>query len=281
MGTEERGAGPPRGARTLVLASVAALAGCGLAVPRGDPGGHEMLNAALWTQSSGEYRAAARQAYRVATANLDRALADPRWSAALEQIGDVSGLPPAVMLDVDETVLDNSRYEARIVLEHGRFSPETFRRWCEERAAGAVPGVGDFLAAARARRVHVIYFSARKEALRGCTEATLRRLGLPFTGSEALLLDDGRSKSAHRRRVADRYRILLLIGDNLEDFVDGSRAPPEARVALAARHRSRWGDSWILLPNPMYGHWEATHYDFRYELPRAQQLERKRSALRP
>ena len=92
-----------------MLATV--LAGC--AGP--ERGAHEMLNAVLWQQDSAEYRALAMQSYALAAMRLDEALAAPGWSAALEQGGDASGLPPAVVLDLDETVVDNARYEARIV----------------------------------------------------------------------------------------------------------------------------------------------------------------------
>jgi acid phosphatase len=71
--------------------------------------GIDNLNAVLWVQTSVEYRANSLQAYALAGRLLDDALADPRWTAALEQTGgDYRDLPPAVIVDVDETVLDNS-----------------------------------------------------------------------------------------------------------------------------------------------------------------------------
>src|SRR6187401_1865157 len=64
---------------------------------------HENLNAVLWVQTALEYEASALQAYRLAALQLDAALADPSWTAATEQKGDASKLPPAVILDIDET----------------------------------------------------------------------------------------------------------------------------------------------------------------------------------
>ena len=96
-----------------------------------------MLNATLWQQTSAEYIGVTNQIYRFARVNLDQALADTSWTAALEQTGDYSRLPPAVMLDIDETVLDNGPYEARIIKHLGRYSPSTFAEWCRNENAPA------------------------------------------------------------------------------------------------------------------------------------------------
>src|SRR5690242_6899130 len=73
---------------------------------------HENLNAVVWTQTAAEYRAVAKQAYRLARLQLDAALADPTWTAATEQTNVSPTLPPAIVLDLDETVLDNSAFQA-------------------------------------------------------------------------------------------------------------------------------------------------------------------------
>jgi acid phosphatase len=250
-----------------------ALSGCG----RQDAGvdSHEMLNATLWRQSSAEYLANALQVYRFAAEVLDQALAAPQWTAALEQSGDYDALPPAIILDLDETVLDNTTYEVRIIRRQERYSGDSFAEWCREMIAPAIPGVRVFLDHAVARGVTVFYYSARRQSLRDCTTRNLRELGLPFPDASRLLLNDGTSKSEYRHRIAQHYRILLLLGDNLEDFVDGSRTKPRARRALARRYAERWGRQWIVLPNPIYGHWESSAYGFDYQLPRAEQLRLK------
>jgi acid phosphatase len=244
-----------------------------------DPGvghdAHELLNATLWRRSSAEYVAVALQTYRLARVNLDQALADPQWSAPLEQTGEAASLPPAIIVDLDETVLDNTSYEVRIIHRLGSYSPDSFADWCREVNAPAIPGARDFLDYAAAKGVTVFYYSARKESLRDCTTRNLRELKLPFADETRLLLIDGSSKADHRARLARQYRILLLVGDNLEDFVAGSKVEPSARRDLAQRHAQRWGREWIVLPNPMYGHWEAACYGFDYQLSRAEQLRRK------
>jgi 5'-nucleotidase (lipoprotein e(P4) family) len=257
--------------------SIGMLAGC--AKPAIDKTSHEMLNATLWQHTSAEYECAVQQAYRLATENLDKALLDTDWSAALEQQGNDTGLPPAILLDLDETVLDNTMYEVRIIRELGQYSPESFAQWCESTDAPAISGAAEFLEYAASRQVAVFYYSARKEYLRGCTTRNLQALGLPFADESRLLLDDGRSKSEYRAMIASKYRLLLLVGDNLEDFVAGSKAHSGLRRELAQRYSRRWGREWIILPNAMYGHWESSTYDFDYRLSRDQQLKRKRDAL--
>ena len=269
------------------MLAIACYAGTGSVAPEESPaaaalprGSHEMLNAALWQQTSAEYEAAARQAYRLARVNLDLALEDPEWSAVPTPAANFAQLPPAVMLDLDETVFDNARYEARIILEYGKYTSQTFRQWCEEGAASAVPGATEFLRDAARRSVAIIYFSARSEKLRACTLRNLERLGLAIgDDTNTLLLRSSGGKAGHRREIATRYRVLLVLGDNLDDFVEGSHAPADERRRKAQRYADNWGSKWIILPNAMYGHWEATFFDFDYRLPRPELLRRKRQGL--
>ena len=253
------------------------LIGCVNPADRTEP--HEMLNATLWQQTSAEYVGVVSQAWQLAQHNLDKALADPQWSAALEQTGDYSRLPPAIMLDLDETVLDNTAYEARIIKQFGQYTHGSFADWCRESNAPAVTGAKAFLDYAAEQDVAIFYYSARREKLRDCTLRNLHELHLPLSDESRLFLNSGSSKADYRTRVAKQYRILLLVGDNMEDFVDGSKTSPGNRRTLAHDYMDRWGRQWIILPNPMYGHWESSIYNFDYALPREEQLRYKMQEL--
>lgn len=266
---------PTWGWRSLLLFVSLWAAGCA------PPGRHEMLNAVLWQQHAAEYRAVALQTYALAAARLDEALDDPSWSAALEQTGGGTGLPPAVILDLDETVFDNGPYEARIVTQLGEYSPASFARWCESETPGAVPGAVEFISMARKRGVQVFFYTARREELAGCTVRSLKALGLGDDVAGSVFLRGAGSKSEVRARLARTHRILLLVGDNLEDFVDGSKSTPAARVNLVQQHAGWFGRRWIVLPNPVYGHWEAAYYGFDYDVPRHEKVQSKRKALSP
>jgi 5'-nucleotidase (lipoprotein e(P4) family) len=233
----------------------------------------------LWQQGSAEYIGVVSQTWLLARDNLDKALADPQWSAAIEQTGNSSHLPPAIMLDLDETVLDNTSYEARIIKQLGQYTPDSFAEWCRESLAPAVTGAKAFLDYAAEQGVAIFYYSARKEKLRDCTSRNLHELQLPLPDESRLFLGNGMSKSAYRSQVAEQYRILLLVGDNMEDFIDGFKTSPEIRRSLAHDYADRWGRKWIILPNPMYGHWESSIYNFDYGMPREEQLKYKMQEL--
>lgn len=249
---------------------------------------HENLNAVLWMQTSVEYQASAQQAYRLAARQLDAALRDLKRSAELEQSGDASTLPPAIVLDLDETVLDNSAYEARLARDGRTYSEEDWNRWCEERKAGAVPGAIEFLEYARSRGVTPIYISNRAHSVEQATRDVLARLGAPIDAASDTVLTrhengwESSDKGPRRQFVAGHYRVLLLIGDNLEDFVS---VPADAktiagREALERKYDDRWGTNWIMVPNPMYGSWEQAITAGVAASDDAGALRRKYEALR-
>ena len=235
---------------------------------------HENLNATLWMQTSVEYRASALQAYHAARLALDAALADPHWTAAVEQTGDFASKPPAVVLDLDETVLDNSPFEARMIAESTLERPVPYdeaawRRWVAERKAAGIPGAAEFLRYAASRRVTPIYITNRNvkdadgsDAGEHATIDVLRKLDIPVDArGETLLMRgehgwDASDKGGRRAFVAEHYRILLLVGDNFEDFVSVKDKSIGGRDVLADKYAEWWGSKWIVLPNPTYGSWE-------------------------
>jgi len=224
---------------------------------------HENLNAVLWMQTAAEYRATALEAYRLAQLQLDRALQDSGWTAATEQTEDASLLPPAVILDLDETVFDNSAFQARAVQDTSTYSEEAWNRWAEERKAGAIPGAIEFLTYAKSRGVTPFYVTNRDHKVEVATRDVLAKLGAPVTSEhDAVLMRhengwDASDKTSRRQSVAADYRVLLLIGDNFEDFVGGTRASIADRDALVQKYDAYWGRKWIVLPNPTYGSWES------------------------
>ena len=285
----------PRRALPLLLA-VVLLTGCrttqlgapaesALTLPY--PGG-ENLHATLWTQTATEYRALAVQTYAVALDRLDDALADSSWSADVEQLraGGFEALPPAVILDVDETVLDNAPYQARLVRDGGAYSSETWKAWVEEAAATAVPGALDFTRAADSLGVAVIYLTNRRDDEEEATRRNLDALGFPIaTNFDAVVTRGERpefapsDKAPRRAAVAERFRIVQQLGDNLGDFLSGVDTTIEARHRLADAYAGWWGERWFVLPNPQYGSWESALFDHDYSLTREEQLRRKIEAL--
>ncbi len=251
--------------------------------------GDENLNAVAWVQTAGEYEASARQAYAIASLMLERALAEPTWTASLEQtaIGGYEDLPPAVVLDVDETVLDNSPNQVRQVIEDRDFATPGWQAWVREEKAGVVPGALEFAKGAADQGVTVFYLTNRRHEVEEATRNNLSRHGFPldpaldtvFTRDERQ--DWGSDKGTRRQVVAADHRILLLIGDALGDFVSGGDVATGQRRELVRQHAEYWGSRWIVLPNPQYGAWDAALIGFDFALSRGEKRALKRAALNP
>ncbi len=233
-----------------------------------------------WVQTAAEMDALTRTVYRAARASLDVALADPTWTAAVEQTGDLAGLTPAIVLDVDETVLDNSPYQVRGILDGTQFSKETWGAWVDEAKAHPVAGAVDFLVEAKGKGIDVFYVSNRSEDQEEATRKNLAALGFPDTDDLEHFLfrpaEGDRSKTARRVTIEQTHRIVLLFGDNLFDFVEPEAPDRATRDAIVVERAHWWGERWFMLPNPMYGSWddvlhgyqhpdEATKHDERVE----------------
>lgn len=246
---------------------------------------NDNLNAVLWMQRAAEYRAASMQAYRAAAANLDRALKTPGWDALVpEERANAAGkLKPAVVLDIDETVLDNSPYQARLVREGGEYNEATWDAWVREEKAAAVPGVVEFARAATERGVTLLYLSNRAVHLKDATIANLKAVGMPVAHDDVFLglgtvvagcEQEGSEKNCRRQLAGRRYRVLMQFGDQLGDFVEVVANTPEGRDALYAQHQAWFGERWWMLPNPSYGSWEPAVFNNDWRQP----LETRRQA---
>ncbi len=250
---------------------------------------HETLLSVLWTQTAVEAAGVTRGAYTLAALQMDEALADSVWTASLEQLetGHYASLPPAVVLDVDETVLDNSAFQARLIEDGLVYNAALWNDWVTEAKATAVPGALEFTRYAESRGVQVIYLTNREASVEQATRNNLEALGFPITdGEDGVITKAERpewrssNKTPRRAYVAESYRILLLIGDNYGDFSEQSRGLLSERARSASGYASYWGRKWIVLPNPMYGSWDGALIDFEYGLPETEKLLQKRSLLR-
>ena len=244
--------------RPIVLMMVVSFAVCG------QQGASSFLDATLWVQTSVEYRAVAKQTYRAAGMNLLRAVRDKQWTAALEQEGAVMAeLPPAVVLDLDETVLDNSAYEAQLIGAGKSFSDDTWQAWVQQGRAGTVPGAVEFLKTAAALGVEAVFITNRVCDAASAEDPTVRVLqmhGIPFRTANLMCRQGGSDKSARRLAAAAKYRLVMLIGDDFRDFVSlpKERDTLDGRMESAAARDYWMGERWFVLPNPMYGSWEST-----------------------
>jgi 5'-nucleotidase (lipoprotein e(P4) family) len=231
------------------------------------------VGATLWQQSSGEKRALAYQAFALARMMLDRDLSHR------------GRMKRALIVDIDETILDNSAHEVWQIKNQRAFSAKEWTEWCNRAAAVAVPGAVEFLRYATSRGVRVFYITNRKDIEKEGTARNLKKLGFPEVTDETLLIrtdPDTSSKEQRRLAVGRKYRIVLLMGDDLNDFAEvfEKSTTVASRIEAAERNKDQFGVRFILLPNPMYGHWEDVINGDMKGLTEEQKAARRRSLLR-
>ena len=269
----------------LALAPALVLSGPVLAQ---DPPQNDNLNAVLWVQNSPEFRANATALFALAKIRLDQALADKSWTAVPEEQGaDFGGKPPAVIVDIDETVLDNGGYQAWMVQNNESFNPKTWNAFVNSVSSTEVPGALDFCKYATSKGVTVFYVSNRNADEEPATRKNLEATGFPVDTSKDTVLTRGEikewgsAKGTRRAHIAKDFRVLLNIGDNFSDFVDDYRGTPAERLAVMAKNGANWGKSWIMIANPTYGSFESAPYKSNYKLPDGERRKAKLDALSP
>ncbi len=215
-----------------------------------------MIMATLWQSTSAEYRALTYQAYNIAKLRLDEELKIKRIQKR------------AIIVDADETVLDNTAFEIRTIVDDAQYYRD-FDEWVEIAEAEAIPGALEFLNYAHEKGCDIYYISNRKLSFMRGTQKNLELLGFPQAlESHILLKDDTSDKGIRREKVAEDHFIVMLIGDNLIDFEDVFRKKSiNERFASLENFKNEFGKRFIILPNPMYGEWEKTIYGGTRKIP--------------
>ncbi len=246
------------------------------AVHRG-PGPDDLLQATVWSQLSVEHDLVYLQIYRDARDRLLQALRDRNWDALPhdERSGPVRKLKPAVILDVDETVLDNSPYEARLIRQGAHYNEASFAAWAREEKARALPGALAFTQFAARHGIKVFYITNRSKDLGQATLDNLRKLGFPVSKDAFLGLGTfvkgceliGSQKTCRRELIGRHYRVLMQFGDQLGDFLTVLDNTPAGRRKAIEPYLGWIGERWFVLPNPMYGSWEPALFHNVWEQP--------------
>lgn len=257
----------------IIVASLLALVACASTTVETAP---EPDLAILWAAYSAEYQAASMQVYAQATRDLPRLISDSSWSALPGHEG-ASGKPPAVILDVDETVTSGTDMELTMV-------PFTHLRqyeWSISHSSIPIRGVAEFIAAARDQGVDIFFLTNRQcEEYDGydgtcpmekATIDGIKEVGIETDRDHVLLANErpewDREKLIRREYIAETHRVIMLFGDDYGDFVACTRAKPltpcttpatpESRAKALDTYKDYWGNGWYILPNPMYGSWTS------------------------
>ena len=227
----------------------------------------QSLLAVLFKRTSAEYKANTFQIYTSAKNNIDKALADKSWTALKNQLKDYQNLPPAIILDIDETVLDNSEHQVRSI-KNGTNYPIGWKEWVSEESAGALPGVKEFLSYANTKGIKIFYVTNRTHDLEEYTRNNIKSLGLPFDNDmDVLLMKNekgwGSDKTSRRDLIRKDFRVIQIFGDQLDDFIPLTESAKSFndRKILIDKYADMWGEKWYMLINPMYGEWEEALYE--------------------
>lgn len=225
----------------------------------------------LFQQTAAEYRALCYQAFNIASFRIHQI---PRRQLKRRKM--------AIVTDLDETILDNSYSEAQMIMEGKEYSPKGWKEWTDKSAATAVPGAIEFLQEAKRKGLEIFYISNRDTTEITSTLKNLRNLRLPDADSAHLLfLSNTSSKEARRLIVAAQYEIVMLLGDNLNDFTKAfEKGTIDQRFAETDKERSEWGKKFIVLPNPTYGEWESALYNYQRGITPEQKQRMRREKLR-
>ena len=237
--------------RTLIVLLVLSASACASTAPPpvGTPTAAErtLPESIRWVRASAEHRALYRQVFASAAARV-------RELAA----GHARGTW-AVIVDADETILDNSAYQVRRAAQGLGFTAESWDEWVREQKATALPGASEFLAHVRELGGRIAVVTNRDEPVCPETRRNIEALGLAT--DMVLCRVGGMSDKNPRFEAVQRgtamagigpLEVLAWVGDNILDFPALSQdlrdRPPDAFAAF--------GRTYFILPNPMYGSWE-------------------------
>ncbi|MGE6962711.1 5'-nucleotidase, lipoprotein e(P4) family [Bacillus thuringiensis] len=230
----------------------------------------EQVTANVWYQTAGEAKALYHQGYNIGKMKLDAAIAKGTEKK------------PAIVLDLDETVIDNSPYQAMTIAE-GKSSPYKIKEWFQQAKAEVLPGAVSFLKYANDKGVAIYYISNRKQDQLEATLQNLRQLGIPQADKEHVLLrkdKNEKGKEGRQKQITLQHNILLFFGDNLSDFTGFDEKSVQDRNQTVEKMKDSFGDKFIIFPNPMYGDWEYALYQYDSKKSDADKSKIRHNALR-
>jgi 5'-nucleotidase (lipoprotein e(P4) family) len=229
-----------------------------------------------WYQNSAEMMALYYQGFNFAQQRLNEAISTNKQTK-----------PLAVVVDIDETMLDNSPFEATLINHADDLSG--WYNWTANASALALPGSLTFAEYAQGKGVDIFYISNRDDNERDVTLKNLADAGFPYATDDHLLTKSDLSYSSgntsskveRRAKVSENHEIVLLIGDNLNDFseVFEDRSVNNGKEAVV-KNIDQFGKKFIVLPNPMYGAWEKPLYDYRDGISDDEKTKLLKSKLR-
>lgn len=227
------------------------------------------LFATAYQQRAAEYRALCYQAYNMARHRVD------------ESVRATTEKPKAIITDIDETVLDNSAYEAHQTSQGKDYSSDSWYEWSSMMRADTVPGSVNFFKYASSKGIEIFYVTNRGEKERNVTLKNLQKFDFPNADDSHLFpLQNTSSKEARRQSIEANHTVIMLIGDNLGDVSSlFDKKSSDERNQNVNDVAAQFGNRFIILPNPVYGDWESSLYNYNYSLTASQKDSVIKSSL--
>jgi 5'-nucleotidase (lipoprotein e(P4) family) len=228
-----------------------------------------LVTATIWYQHSPEAKALYYQGFNIAKERV------------LKYKNKHGEKPKAIIVDLDETMIDNSPFQGRIIETGIEYSPETWKEWTNRAMAKALPGAVEFTKFCDSVGVEVFYLSNRTLKELESTMQNLNLLGFAFVKPENMFFKDSISgKEPRRKRVSLNYDVILLLGDNLNDFSDVFESRGDDwGVSIVDKYKEEFGRRFIVFPNPMYGEWEKNVFDYQKNLNNLNKLKKRREKV--
>ena len=223
----------------------------------------------VYQQRAAEYRALCYQAFNIAHERIN------------EFNRQRSSKPKAIMTEIDETILNNSSYQAQQLLQGKDYDPGSWNEWTSKGEADTIPGALRFLQFASASGIEIFYVTNRGENEREGTLKNLQKFNFPNANNEHLLLKGNTTSKEDRKNIiAETHTIVLLLGDNLNDFSFlFEKKNSSERNKIADSFSTDFGNHFIVLPNPVYGDWESSLYQYQHSLSTSQKDSIIRASL--
>jgi len=205
------------------------------------------LYAAVYQQRAAEYKALCQQAFNVAADRLDAIVKEKHAK------------PLAIVSDIDETLLDNSPYAVEMARAGKTYDAKSWLEWTSKAAAEPLAGSVAFCKYAQKKGVEMYYITNRSVQDKPGTLANMQAAGFPFADDAHIVIrENAASKEPRRQKLSETHEIVLLMGDNLADFSAAFDKKDEvSRLGATLDNAAQFGRKFIVLPNPVYGDWEA------------------------
>ena len=198
----------------------------------------KLPNDVRWVTSSSEYKYNCIQTYQMA------------YHAILDECRKSEN--PVIVMDLDETVLDNSNYQVGLSEKNESYNPESWSVWVNQEEANLVPGAKEFiLNYKKIKNSKIIFLSNRMDKNLNATKNNMKKLSILFDDDIFLLrLDKEDTKVVRRNEITngigrmekyDKQRVIAYFGDAMGDFPDDLNY--------------QWTVNKFIFPNPMYGKW--------------------------